>query len=154
MRASLISPSVKDGGLTRAWSTLASSSSWGTSSPWGRAPALAISFSSLQAAFLRVFMIPIITTIELDAKSHNKYTLSAPYKIFKKERDSYVSYRFLLISVAHFKIMNTNLYRCGRERYITQWYSTSWSDTKFITSGFTPRCNRRRFPFQGLILAS
>ena len=67
---------------------IASSSSAGTCYPQGGALALGISSSSLPAAFLRVFILPISTTIVLDAKSHNRDTLIIRYKITKKERDS------------------------------------------------------------------
>ena len=54
----------------------------------GEASALAISSSSPRVAFLRVFMFPISTTIELDVKANHKYTQMARYKISKKESDS------------------------------------------------------------------
>ena len=73
--------------MTGACSILASSSSGGTYSLWGGAPALENSSSSLRAAFLRVFMLPIRTLIELDEKPYNTYTLLARYKISKKESD-------------------------------------------------------------------
>ena len=63
-------------------------SSRGTCSPWEGSPALIISSSSHRALLLRVFMLPISTTIELDAKAHHNYTLLARYKNSKKESDS------------------------------------------------------------------
>ena len=66
---------------------IASSSSAGTCYPQGGALALEISSSSLPVAFLRVFILPISTTIVLDVKAHHKYTLLARYRISKKDSD-------------------------------------------------------------------
>ena len=71
IRETLISPSVKGGGLTGSWSTLSSPSSGETCSPRGGALALAIYCSSFPATFLRVFMFPIRLIIGLDAKEHH-----------------------------------------------------------------------------------
>ena len=76
------------GGLTVCCSILAFSSREGTLSLLGGAPTLAISYSRLRVAFIRVFIIHIITTIGLDAQAHHKYTLMARYKISKKMRVS------------------------------------------------------------------
>ena len=67
---------------------LASSSSGGTCLSRGGAPALAISSSSLRAAFLQVFIFTISTKVGLDAKAQHKYTLMARYRISMKESDS------------------------------------------------------------------
>ena len=93
--------------------------------------------SSLQAAFLRVVMLFISTTIVLDAKVHHKYNLMTRYMISKKKSDSKASHIFQFISVVRFTIINTNLHIRGRERDITQQYSTSFSNTMFVTCEFT-----------------
>ena len=74
--------------VSQGFINISFSLSGGTCSSWGGAPTLETSSSSLRAAFLRVFMLPISTTRGLDAKSHHKCTLLARYKISKKERDS------------------------------------------------------------------